>query len=187
MSVQTEFKNALEWETNRIVISLSWMNSSSQITASRSKWFVGSSRSRISGFTKSALAKETLILQPPESFSVGFLIISCVNPKPPRIYAALDSAKWASISWSLLLISANLALLSSSLSDLLTRTSCSVRSCSRSTSVSRTYCRGVLWLPIISCSTKRTYRWEGISKSPLAKAYSKLDLPTPFLPIKPYF
>lgn len=47
---------------------------SNQITAFKSKWFVGSSRSNKVGSKYKALAKETLILQPPEKFLVA---LSC--------------------------------------------------------------------------------------------------------------
>jgi len=62
------------------------MKFSNQITAFKSKWFVGSSNNNISEFTNNALAKEILILQPPDKSFVGEFIISCENPKPDKIY-----------------------------------------------------------------------------------------------------
>lgn len=67
------------------------------MTASRSKWFVGSSNKRISGSTNKALARATLTLQPPDNEPTGLFIIACVKPRPPKIVEALDSALWASI------------------------------------------------------------------------------------------
>lgn len=72
------------------------------MTASRSKWLVGSSRSRISGYTNRALARATLILQPPDREPTVRFNMLGVKPRPPRMVAALDSALLASISYSLL-------------------------------------------------------------------------------------
>lgn len=49
------------------------------------------------GCTNSALAKATLILHPPDKDLVGLLIISVLNPSPPKITEALASAVCASI------------------------------------------------------------------------------------------
>ena len=68
------------------------------MTASKSKWFVGSSRSKMSGSTNRALASATLILQPPDSEPIVLLSIAGVKPRPPKIAAALDSALLASIN-----------------------------------------------------------------------------------------
>ena len=59
------------------------------MTASKSKWFVGSSNKRISGATNNALARDTLILQPPDNDPTGLCNIACENPRPPKIAAAL--------------------------------------------------------------------------------------------------
>ena len=67
------------------------------MTASRSKWFVGSSSSKISGSTNKALARATLILQPPDNELIGLLSIAVVKPRPPKIAAAFDYALFASI------------------------------------------------------------------------------------------
>lgn len=72
------------------------------MTASKSKWFVGSSNSRISGSTKRALANATLILQPPDNEPTVLLSMFGVKPRPPKIVAAFDSALLASIYSSLL-------------------------------------------------------------------------------------
>lgn len=62
------------------------------MTASKSKWFVGSSNSKMSGSTKRALAKATLILQPPDKDPTVLFNILGVKPRPPKIVAAFDSA-----------------------------------------------------------------------------------------------
>ena len=55
-------------------------SSSSQTHASRSRWLVGSSRSRRVGRTNSALAREIRILHPPEKSLHFISCISVVNP-----------------------------------------------------------------------------------------------------------
>lgn len=57
-------------------------SSSSQTHASRSRWLVGSSRSRRVGRTNSALAREIRILHPPEKSLHFISCISAVNPIP---------------------------------------------------------------------------------------------------------
>jgi len=63
---------------------------------------VGSSNNRISGSINKALARVTLILQPPDKFLVAVFYISWSNPKPFKIWAALAGAEKASISSNLL-------------------------------------------------------------------------------------
>jgi len=55
----------------------------------------------MSGYTNKALAKETLILHPPDKDLVGLFLISSSKPKPFNILIALDSALSASISVNL--------------------------------------------------------------------------------------
>ena len=65
-----------------------------------SNMFVGSSSRRRSGLQKSALARASLILQPPEKVLVALACISGVNPRPDRMTAARDAALSASIASS---------------------------------------------------------------------------------------
>mmetsp|Transcript_52587 Transcript_52587/g.102852 ORF Transcript_52587/g.102852 Transcript_52587/m.102852 type:complete len:117 (+) Transcript_52587:1133-1483(+) len=87
----------------------SWRYFVSQATAWRSRWLVGSSRRRMSGSAKSARARATRILHPPEKFCVGFFCMSGSNPNPARISLALLSADAASMSVSLWKIHASLS------------------------------------------------------------------------------
>lgn len=95
----------------------------SQITAFRSKWLVGSSNiSKVGSmnralwaqtlrlrqvdaipvplrmFAAAYLARETLILHPPENLLVGLFCISGVNDRPANILLALASAAAAPIA-----------------------------------------------------------------------------------------
>lgn len=90
--------------------------------AFKSNMLVGSSRSSKSGRANKALASASLILQPPENsllkiinlinvfnnfifcYLVAFFCSSGLNPRPQRIFAALDtalSASMASSSWKI--------------------------------------------------------------------------------------
>ncbi|KAH3681740.1 hypothetical protein WICPIJ_007299 [Wickerhamomyces pijperi] len=62
----------------------------------------GSSSNNKSGLQNKALARDNLILQPPEKEFVGFCWVSLVKPRPKRIEAALASALSDSISTELL-------------------------------------------------------------------------------------
>lgn len=73
---------------------------SSQITAFKSKWFVGSSNNNNVGSRYKALAKDTRILHPPEKFFVARSCISVENPKPANILLALGSAESALIAFN---------------------------------------------------------------------------------------
>jgi len=53
-----------------------------QMTASKSKWFVGSSNNNISGSTNNALANDTLIRHPPDKFLVIVFYASWSKPRP---------------------------------------------------------------------------------------------------------
>ena len=80
-----------------------WYNDtylSSQMTAFRSRWFVGSSNNRRVGSRNRALARDTLIRQPPEKFLVARFCISLENPKPAKIRRARGSAESALIAFS---------------------------------------------------------------------------------------
>jgi len=85
------------------LLQIQWYNDtylSSQMTAFRSRWFVGSSNNRRVGSRNKALARDTLIRQPPEKFLVARFCISLENPKPARIRRARGSAESALIAFS---------------------------------------------------------------------------------------
>ena len=100
MFVQTVSMKSCECE----VMTKIWLYidryASSHTTASKSKWFVGSSRSNKCGLTNSARARATRILHPPDMSLVGRAIICCENPRPWRIEPALASNVLGSISSS---------------------------------------------------------------------------------------
>jgi len=158
------------------------------MTASRSKWLVGSSSSRTSGSTKRALARATLILQPPDREPTGLLNISGVKPKPPKIIAALASALWASIYSSLFTISFILLVPAAPLFSCMDSCSCSAMSSSLSISVSSTVWMTGLETSRSYCSTSKIWRWLGIlGNSDRARAFMRQVLPIPFRPTRPYF
>lgn len=85
------------------LLPIQWCNDtylSSQMTAFRSRWFVGSSNNRRVGSRNKALARDTLIRQPPEKFLVARFCISLENPKPAKIRRARGSAESALIAFS---------------------------------------------------------------------------------------
>mmetsp|Transcript_18986 Transcript_18986/g.32472 ORF Transcript_18986/g.32472 Transcript_18986/m.32472 type:complete len:103 (-) Transcript_18986:1129-1437(-) len=100
MSVHTTLRNSLAWLTIMSVFGHLTRYSSSQSTACKSKWFVGSSSSSKSGSTKSARASATRMRHPPLNVLVARVIMSGVNESPDRIMAARASAPYASISSS---------------------------------------------------------------------------------------
>lgn len=73
---------------------------SNQMTALRSRWLVGSSNSSRVGSRNKALARDTLIRQPPEKFLVARFCISLENPKPAKIRRARGSAESALIAFN---------------------------------------------------------------------------------------
>lgn len=68
---------------------------SSQITALRSKWFVGSSSNNSVGSKNRARARDTRIRQPPEKSLVGRSCIALEKPRPAKIRRARGSAESA--------------------------------------------------------------------------------------------
>mmetsp|Transcript_14630 Transcript_14630/g.38664 ORF Transcript_14630/g.38664 Transcript_14630/m.38664 type:complete len:107 (-) Transcript_14630:35-355(-) len=89
MSVTTSFRKCRSCETTTSVCvktSRRWF--SSQITVSRSKWFVGSSRRSKPGDTNRAQARATRIRHPPDRRFVGRAMSSSSTPKPFRISLA---------------------------------------------------------------------------------------------------
>mmetsp|Transcript_14423 Transcript_14423/g.47031 ORF Transcript_14423/g.47031 Transcript_14423/m.47031 type:complete len:103 (+) Transcript_14423:1023-1331(+) len=88
MWVQTLFKKSCEWHTIKSIFGHLDRYSSSQTTASMSRWFVGSSRSKRSGWIKSALANATRMRHPPEKELVGDCFFFSEKPRPVRISEA---------------------------------------------------------------------------------------------------
>mmetsp|Transcript_46633 Transcript_46633/g.148911 ORF Transcript_46633/g.148911 Transcript_46633/m.148911 type:complete len:164 (+) Transcript_46633:1135-1626(+) len=97
MWVQTRFRKSASCETIIAVLPVSppvhvlWMKSTSQFTASTSRWFVGSSRSSSPGETKRAQASATRMRQPPDRSTVRLARSCSSNPIPFRISTALAS------------------------------------------------------------------------------------------------
>lgn len=73
---------------------------SSQMTALRSRWLVGSSSSSNVGSRNRARANDTLIRHPPEKLLVGRSCMDLEKPKPARIRRALGSAESAPIAFN---------------------------------------------------------------------------------------
>jgi len=90
MSVVTSFKNARSCETSSTVCLYVLRYSCNHRTASRSRWLVGSSRSRRSGSIKRAEARATRIRHPPLKSQVEDACISRLNWRPFRMAAALN-------------------------------------------------------------------------------------------------
>ena len=68
--VQTLLRKYRSWDTTMIVFSKLIRNSSSHSIAGRSRWLVGSSRRRISGFPKRACARRTFTFWLPVSSDI---------------------------------------------------------------------------------------------------------------------
>ena len=68
---------------------------SSHIVASKSRWLVGSSRSRRSGLANSAVASATRMRQPPENEFTGRAWAASSKPSPARMVAARAGAESA--------------------------------------------------------------------------------------------
>mmetsp|Transcript_25725 Transcript_25725/g.43116 ORF Transcript_25725/g.43116 Transcript_25725/m.43116 type:complete len:105 (+) Transcript_25725:1510-1824(+) len=84
MSVHTSLRKVRSCDTTTRVRSPQSCESlsSSHITASRSRWFVGSSSSSTSGSWNSACASATRMRQPPDSDATGVSIICGENCSP---------------------------------------------------------------------------------------------------------
>ena len=74
--VQTLFKKYRSWDTTITVFSKLIRNSSSHAMASRSRWLVGSSSSRISGFPNNASVSYTHL----DVYKRQFYSLSCFSP-----------------------------------------------------------------------------------------------------------
>mmetsp|Transcript_22375 Transcript_22375/g.48678 ORF Transcript_22375/g.48678 Transcript_22375/m.48678 type:complete len:91 (-) Transcript_22375:896-1168(-) len=85
-----------EWQTKNKMRFQLLKYSSSHRTASISKWFVGSSRSKNSGSMNNARANATRIRHPPLNSLVVMCCIFWVNPRPNKIWVARASAEFAS-------------------------------------------------------------------------------------------
>lgn len=70
------------------------------MTASKSKWLVGSSKNSTSGSTNNALAMLSLIYHPPDNEFIGLFIISWLNPNPFNILDALAGYLSASMNFN---------------------------------------------------------------------------------------
>mmetsp|Transcript_30232 Transcript_30232/g.93278 ORF Transcript_30232/g.93278 Transcript_30232/m.93278 type:complete len:170 (+) Transcript_30232:1242-1751(+) len=130
---------------------------SSQITAFKSRWFVGSSSIRTSGSMNTADASAIRFRQPPEKDFVGRSCHSVGNPRPNKIRRARASACSEPMIFS-----------SSSMKFSLSSSLASSSSFVRSFSASSKYSKRFLWLrttastaeissPVnsCSCSTRR--------------------------------
>mmetsp|Transcript_30002 Transcript_30002/g.59592 ORF Transcript_30002/g.59592 Transcript_30002/m.59592 type:complete len:197 (-) Transcript_30002:333-923(-) len=193
MCVHTPSRKSWEWLTMRRMRFHLDRYSSSQSTASMSRWLVGSSRSRHAGFMKRALASATLILHPPEKSFVILPCISWVKPRPLRMERARTSAVEASISsrrsYTMLRSSMIFSCFSSSSSSsvrMLLRSSASFSSLSLSSSTLMTASKAV-----VSDAATSSFRWKmsmpsGMGTARAPKAFKSVLLPLPLLPMRPY-
>mmetsp|Transcript_6655 Transcript_6655/g.20613 ORF Transcript_6655/g.20613 Transcript_6655/m.20613 type:complete len:215 (-) Transcript_6655:222-866(-) len=102
MWVQTRFRKSASCETIIAVLPVSppvhvlWMKSTSQFTASTSRWFVGSSSSSRPARWATAQARARRICQPPLRAPTAFSSISSAS-KPTSARALLKSASDAAV------------------------------------------------------------------------------------------
>mmetsp|Transcript_5424 Transcript_5424/g.10350 ORF Transcript_5424/g.10350 Transcript_5424/m.10350 type:complete len:319 (-) Transcript_5424:205-1161(-) len=204
MSVHTVSRKSLSCDTTMSVFFQRCRYSSSQSTARRSRWLVGSSSSSSVGWMKSARASEMRMRQPPEKVLVVLVCIVGVKPKPCRILDARASAPSAFLAFSSSYTSTSRACAASWSMGLpsLPKTSnpssgtsvavnairffSSSRSCTSSTSASTTALSAVRSSPITSCSTSSTSMYSGTGICRRASSRSSVDLPLPLGPTKPY-
>mmetsp|Transcript_3545 Transcript_3545/g.10335 ORF Transcript_3545/g.10335 Transcript_3545/m.10335 type:complete len:279 (+) Transcript_3545:686-1522(+) len=195
ISVHTLSKKSASWDTTSSVFLNSVdRKSSNHSTASRSKWFVGSSSNNKSGARKRALAKETRMRHPPDNRLTGPSIISSENCKPMRICltcASADSAPEASSSAPTCAnLSHNLAN-SSARSSSPNASSLAIKSFSsrvnlvRSASAKSTSSTTLRSLADASCETSATVQPAGMGSLLVARCFSNVVLPMPFGPSKP--
>mmetsp|Transcript_4926 Transcript_4926/g.11747 ORF Transcript_4926/g.11747 Transcript_4926/m.11747 type:complete len:203 (+) Transcript_4926:1213-1821(+) len=159
------------------------------MTALRSRWFVGSSSIRSVGSTKRARANEILILQPPENILVGLVCISVVNPRPDKIPWALASAESAPMlanSSTTTPRRSMVSSLSSPASALAINTFSSSTRLHRTLSALRTASTAGVLSATTSCSTYKKSMRGGRIRSREAIILSRVDLPRPLGPTKPY-
>ena len=92
MCVQTLFRKWRSCEMITIVESRALMTSSSQRIVLMSRWFVGSSSSRMSGLANSACASSTRSFQPGATALIGPSCCSVGMPNPSNSSPARASA-----------------------------------------------------------------------------------------------
>mmetsp|Transcript_20853 Transcript_20853/g.45700 ORF Transcript_20853/g.45700 Transcript_20853/m.45700 type:complete len:201 (+) Transcript_20853:437-1039(+) len=199
MSVHTLSRNSRSCDTTMRVFFQRCRYSSSQITARRSRWLVGSSSRSNVGWMKRARAREMRMRHPPEKVCVARTCMEGVKPSPLRILAARPSAAsaffsrspsytWMSRSWA---ASRSTRLPSSSLgsgsSPVVHAVSCasSLRSSTTSTSASITALSADRSSPMTSCSTSSTSMYSGTGICRRASSRKRVDLPIPFGPTRP--
>jgi len=144
---------------------------SSHKTASRSKWFVGSSNIRSLGCRKRAFAKLIRIRQPPENCTTGLSIENrsssgepFVKPRPQRIFLTLASAESAPIA------SSSAEVLSNSVRVLSTSSALMSFPCSISVSMSSSFCRSSASLLINSAALRSAARTSSTADRSVALA-----------------
>mmetsp|Transcript_705 Transcript_705/g.1276 ORF Transcript_705/g.1276 Transcript_705/m.1276 type:complete len:276 (-) Transcript_705:639-1466(-) len=187
-SVTTALRKCLSWLTIKSVpLNSLFRYLSSQRTASRSRWFVGSSSSRRSGEAKSAQARLTLILQPPLSLEVGESALESPKPSPARTFRARGSGApdissiMASLEYALARASAFPP--PSSASHLATN----FCSAALLESLASTVSRAVIDPPMISCLTRSRLVLRGMPWISLPASISmSVVLPQPLRPTRPY-
>src|SRR5258707_200802 len=91
MRVTTASRKKRSCETRMTACGYAFRYSSSQLRASRSRWFVGSSSSSRLGWPRSSLASAIRICQPPENISVGRPKSEVLNPRPCSTVAVFSS------------------------------------------------------------------------------------------------
>mmetsp|Transcript_11677 Transcript_11677/g.16749 ORF Transcript_11677/g.16749 Transcript_11677/m.16749 type:complete len:182 (+) Transcript_11677:2850-3395(+) len=181
------------------------------MTASISKWFVGSSNSSNVGWINNARASDTLILHPPEKSFVNFDCIAWVNPNPCKMDLARVSAVSASKSSNRSYVAVNISIISSCFSSnvilsspsppklvsprsaasvnaviAVFKSSASFSNRARSSSTLITASNAVM----VSLGSTSSFKWKvsippgmGIARAP--NAFIKVDFPQPLRPIKP--
>mmetsp|Transcript_13828 Transcript_13828/g.58139 ORF Transcript_13828/g.58139 Transcript_13828/m.58139 type:complete len:159 (+) Transcript_13828:2393-2869(+) len=130
--------------------------SSSHATFFTSRWFVGSSRSRMSAFMRMARASASFIFQPPESATTGPLIMRSVNWK----LRSVASTSAAVVPWLL------------------------ITSSSRTNSTTVISCWSP-WMSCSTYTVRSSSAGGNPSTWPLLIAFMSVDLPQPLGPHRP--
>ena len=161
--------------------------------ASKSKWFVGSSRSKRSGLTKSAPANAVRTRQPPDSDDSGATCFSSEKPRPWRIADARACAVDASRDSNCCAMLANSAWAATAAAgskDSKLAESSRSRAPSAASSASAPSTASTTRTPsapgATSWRTCKTRRWRGnLGRSKAAMWRSNVVFPTPFGPTRP--
>mmetsp|Transcript_35523 Transcript_35523/g.60402 ORF Transcript_35523/g.60402 Transcript_35523/m.60402 type:complete len:249 (+) Transcript_35523:1300-2046(+) len=159
------------------------------MTASKSRWFVGSSSMRRVGSMNRARASEIRILHPPENILVGFVCISPSNPRPNKIRLAFASAELAPIVFNSSNTSCNLLnfLGSSSPSSIaFVNAFSSSNRFQRTLSAFSTASTAGVSSACTSCSTYKKSTRGGNTKSLDAIIFNNVLFPFPLGPTRPY-